>query len=177
LALTVFGVLWGEVAPFWLLFFVNKGIWTFLFVLLTGGLAAVLFGFIYWVVDVVGGKRWVAPFVIYGKNAIAVYVGAGLLADTGVFAACFGLAGLAVPWRGLLFAYAAGQLGARLVPLPGGLGGVEGGVLGALTLTGRPPAAAAAAIIVYRVVGTGRSAPSGPRRRLLLSRRRRGLPR
>jgi uncharacterized membrane protein YbhN (UPF0104 family) len=77
----------------------------------------------------------------------------GLLADAGLLTACFGLAGLPVPWRGLLFAYAAGQLGGRLVPLPGGLGGVEGGVLGALTLTGTPPAAAAAAVIVYRVAG------------------------
>ena len=69
----------------------------------------------------------------------------GLLADAGVLAACFGLAGQPVPWRGLLFAYAAGQLAGRLVPLPGGLGGVEGGVLGVLTLTGTPAAAAAAA--------------------------------
>ena len=52
----------------------------------------------------------------------------GLLADAGVLAACFGLAG-------------------RLVPLPGG----PGGVLGALTLTGTPPAAAAAAVIVYQM--------------------------
>ena len=79
--------------------------------------------------------------------------GTGLLADTGVLAACFGLAGLPVPWPGLLFAYAAGQLAGRLVPLPGGIGGVEGGMLGALTLTGTPPAAAAAAVIVYRVAG------------------------
>ena len=78
---------------------------------------------------------------------------AGLLADAGVLAACFGLAGLPVPWRGLLFAYAAGQLAGRVVPLPGGLGGVEGGVLGALTLTGTLPAAAAAAVLVYRVAG------------------------
>jgi len=54
----------------------------------------------------------------------------------GVLAACFGLAGLSVPWRGLLFAYVAGQLAGRLVPLPGGMGGVEGGMFGALTLTG-----------------------------------------
>ena len=33
----------------------------------------------------------------------------GLLADAGLLAACFGLAGLPVPWRGLLFAYAAGS--------------------------------------------------------------------
>jgi putative heme transporter len=85
--------------------------------------------------------------------AVLACTGAGLLADAGLLTACFGLAGLPVPWRGLLLAYAAGQLGGRLVPLPGGLGGVEGGLLGALALTGISPAAAAAAVIVYRVAG------------------------
>ncbi len=79
--------------------------------------------------------------------------GTGLLADAGMLTACFGLAGLPIPWRGVLFAYAAGQMAGRLVPLPGGIGGVEGGVLGALTLAGTPPGAAAAAVIVYRVAG------------------------
>jgi predicted acyltransferase len=82
LALTALGVLWGEAAPAWLLFPVNKGIWTSSYVLLTGGLAAALFGLTYWVVDVVGWERWAAPFVTYGKNAIAVFVGSGLLAKT-----------------------------------------------------------------------------------------------
>jgi uncharacterized membrane protein YbhN (UPF0104 family) len=86
-------------------------------------------------------------------GAVLACTGAGLLADAGLLTACFGLAGLAVPWRALLFAYAAGQLGGRLVPLPGGLAGVEGGVLGALALTGTSPAAAAAAVIIYRVAG------------------------
>ena len=59
----------------------------------------------------------------------------------------------------------------RLVPLPGGLGGVEGGVLGALTLTGTPAAAAAAAVIAYRVTGywavgaTGAAVAAGLARR------------
>ena len=44
----------------------------------------------------------------------------GLLADAGVLAACFGLAGLPVPWRGLLFAYAAGQLAGRSSRCPAG---------------------------------------------------------
>ena len=82
LAFTALGVLWGEAAPAGLAFPVNKSIWTSSFVLLTGGLAAALFGLTYWVVDVAGWRRWAAPFVTYGKNAIAVYVGAGFLADT-----------------------------------------------------------------------------------------------
>jgi len=82
LALTALGVLWGEAAPPWLLFPINKSIWTSSFVLLTGGLAAALFGLTYWVVDVAGGKGWATPFVTYGKNAIAVFVGSGLLAKT-----------------------------------------------------------------------------------------------
>src|SRR5262249_29874328 len=70
-----------------------------------------------------------------------------------LLAAAFEVAGTPVPWRGLLLACAAGQLGARLVPLPGGLGGVEGGVLGALALTGTHPRTAMTAVIVYRVAG------------------------
>ena len=97
---------------------------------------------------------------------------AGLLADAGLLAACFGLAGLPVPWRGLLFAYAAGQLAGRLVPLPGGLGGVEGGVLGALTLTGTRPAAAAAAVIIYRVAGYWAVGAAGTAAAAILGRRR-----
>jgi len=41
-------ILWGEAAPSWLLFPVNKNIWTSSFVFLTGGLAAALFGLTYW---------------------------------------------------------------------------------------------------------------------------------
>jgi uncharacterized membrane protein YbhN (UPF0104 family) len=102
--------------------------------------------------------------------------GTGLLADAGVLAACFALTGLPVPWRGLLFAHAAGQLAGRLVPLPGGVGGVEGGILGALTLTGTPPAAAAAAVIVYRVAGCWAVGAAGTAVAAALARRSPGGP-
>jgi len=101
---------------------------------------------------------------------------AGLAADAGVLTACFGLAGLPVPWRGLLFAYAVGQAAGRLVPLPGGLGGMEGGMLGALALTGTPPAAAAAAVIVYRAAGFWALGAAGTTVAAALTRRRRGGP-
>jgi predicted acyltransferase len=82
LVLTALGIAWGELAPPALLFPVNKGLWTSSYVLLTGGLALAALGLSFLVVDVLGWKRWAAPFVSYGRNAIAVYVASGLLADT-----------------------------------------------------------------------------------------------
>ncbi len=82
LALTALGIAWGELAPPVLLFPINKGLWTSSYVLLTGGLALAALGLSFLVVDVFGFKRWAAPFVSYGRNAIAVYVASGLLADT-----------------------------------------------------------------------------------------------
>jgi predicted acyltransferase len=79
LALFVLGLLWGEAAPPWLRFPVNKNLWSPSFVLLTAGLGAALFGLAWWLVDVRGRRGWTRPFVTYGKNAIAVYVGSEVL--------------------------------------------------------------------------------------------------
>jgi len=79
LAFFVLGVLWGEAAPSRLLCPVNKNLWSPSFVLLTAGLAAALFGLTWWLVDVRGGRAWTGPFVTYGRNAIAVYVGSEVL--------------------------------------------------------------------------------------------------
>lgn len=49
-----------------------------------------------------------------------------------------------------LLAYVLGQLGG-LIPLPGGLGGTDGGLVGALALYGTPVAAATAAVLGYRL--------------------------
>jgi len=78
-ALFVLGILWGEAAPSWLLFPVNKNLWSPSFVLLTAGLAAAFFGLTWWLVDVRALRAWTGPFVVYGGNAIAVYVGSELL--------------------------------------------------------------------------------------------------
>jgi uncharacterized membrane protein YbhN (UPF0104 family) len=76
--------------------------------------------------------------------------GLSVLGEAGLLAASFGVARTPVPWHGLMLACAASQLGGTLVPLPG-VGGVEGGALGALALSGTHPATAAGAVIVYRV--------------------------
>jgi predicted acyltransferase len=82
LALVALGIGWGELAPEWLLFPINKALWSPSFVLLTAGLGAALFGLTWWLVDVEGWRRGIGPLVTYGKNPIAVYVASGLLSST-----------------------------------------------------------------------------------------------
>jgi uncharacterized membrane protein YbhN (UPF0104 family) len=67
-----------------------------------------------------------------------------LLAALHAFGAHPGLAAVAM-------AYLIGMLGNAL-PLPGGIGAVDGGLLGALVLYGVPIAPAAAAVLVYRAI-------------------------
>ena len=81
-----------------------------------------------------------------------ILVGAAgyLLFDVAMLGVCFRAFGNAVPPIGvLLVAYLVGQLGS-LIPLPGGIGGVDGGLIGTLVLYGVDPADAAVAVIAYR---------------------------
>lgn len=59
---------------------INKNMWTSSYVLLMAGWASACLGILFWIVDVRGLKRWAAPFVILGMNAIAVYVASEVLA-------------------------------------------------------------------------------------------------
>ena len=75
-----------------------------------------------------------------------------MLLDVAVLAAGFAAFGSDVPPFGvLLVAYILGQLGG-LIPLPGGIGGVDGGLIGVLVLYGVDAADAAVAVIAYRGV-------------------------
>jgi len=61
---------------------INKALWTSSYVLFTGGIALIIFSLFYFFVDVLGYKKWTTPLVVYGVNAITVYVASGLLART-----------------------------------------------------------------------------------------------
>lgn len=56
----------------------NKNIWTSSFVLVTSGLAALTLATSMYLVDVVGYRKIAFPGVVFGSNAITVYVLAGL---------------------------------------------------------------------------------------------------
>lgn len=71
--------------------------------------------------------------------------------DLVVFWACFRAFGATPPIAALLLAYLLGQLGA-LIPVPGGIGGVDAGLVGALVLYGSPAATAAVGVLAYRAV-------------------------
>jgi uncharacterized protein (TIRG00374 family) len=69
--------------------------------------------------------------------------------DIGVVWACFHAFGETPPGGVIVMAYFAGQLG-NVLPLPGGLGGVEGGMIGALLAFGVEGGLAVAVVLSYR---------------------------
>ena len=71
--------------------------------------------------------------------------------DNAVLWATFHAFGYSPPITVILLGYLIGQLGG-LLPLPGGLGGIDGGLIGTLIVYGTPAAATAAAVVAYRVI-------------------------
>jgi predicted acyltransferase len=82
-AMLVVGILLAGAGLWWNVSFpINKALWTSSYVLFTGGLAIIVFSLFYFLVDVLGYKKWTTPFVVYGVNPITVFVASGLLART-----------------------------------------------------------------------------------------------
>ena len=71
--------------------------------------------------------------------------------DNAVLWATFKAFGYSPDIAVLLMGYLIGQLGG-LLPIPGGVGGIDGGLLGCLILFGTPAAVTAAAVLAYRVI-------------------------
>lgn len=59
---------------------INKSLWTSSYVFFTGGMALQLLAFCYWLIDIKEYRAWTKPFVVFGVNAIALFVGTGLMA-------------------------------------------------------------------------------------------------
>jgi uncharacterized membrane protein YbhN (UPF0104 family) len=71
--------------------------------------------------------------------------------DNAVLIATFAAFGVTLPLTVVLMGYLIGQLGG-LLPLPGGIGGIDGGLIGVLVLYGAPAAATVAAVLAYRLI-------------------------
>ncbi|HET6996977.1 MAG TPA: lysylphosphatidylglycerol synthase domain-containing protein [Solirubrobacterales bacterium] len=97
--------------------------------------------------DAAGLLRARQPYVILGAIGY-------MALDVAALAAAFAAFGTTPPFAAFVFGYVIGQLGG-LIPLPGGIGGIDGGLIGSLTLYGSPLAQVTAAVLAYRVLQLG----------------------
>jgi uncharacterized protein (TIRG00374 family) len=85
------------------------------------------------------------------RNVTVIAGIVGYLAfDIAMLAACFAAFGRVPPLAVLVIAYVIGQLGG-LIPIPGGVGGVDIGLIGTFVVYGTPVAVATVAVLAYRV--------------------------
>lgn len=71
--LTIIGIVWGWDFP------INKNIWSSSFVLVTAGLALLTLSTLIFLIDVLRYHSWAKMGIIFGSNAIAIYVLSNLL--------------------------------------------------------------------------------------------------
>ena len=92
-----------------------------------------------------------------GRSGNPQIIGGSILymvLDVATLVAAFAALGAVPPIGVILLAYVVGQLGG-LIPVPGGVGGADGGLIAALVLYGTPLAGAAAAVLAYRAFQLG----------------------
>ena len=93
-----------------------------------------------------------AARIVRSRNLLVIVGALGYWAwDNAVLWATFHAFGFSPPITVILMGYLIGQLGG-LLPLPGGLGGIDGGLIGTLIVYGTPAAATVAAVLVYRAL-------------------------
>ncbi|MGV3764211.1 acyltransferase family protein [Parapedobacter sp.] len=69
------GSAWGWVFP------INKNLWTSSYVLYTAGLATMVFGSLFFIIEVLKYSAWAKVGLVFGANAITAYVIGGLLPE------------------------------------------------------------------------------------------------
>jgi predicted acyltransferase len=70
----VIGWAWNPFFP------INKSLWTSSYVFFTGGIALNFLAVCYWLIDIKKCQWWTKPFVVFGMNAIVLFVGSGVMA-------------------------------------------------------------------------------------------------
>ncbi|MEQ1642777.1 MAG: hypothetical protein ABL959_04965, partial [Pyrinomonadaceae bacterium] len=76
-----FGTILLAVGYIWNIYFpMNKALWTSSYVLVTSGIALLSLAACYWLIDIKGYKAWAKPFVIFGVNALPLFVFSGIMA-------------------------------------------------------------------------------------------------
>ncbi|MDE6343287.1 MAG: DUF5009 domain-containing protein [Muribaculaceae bacterium] len=68
IALLIVGLIWAQVFP------INKKLWTSSFVCVVGAYSVLMFALFYYIIDVLGWKRWTFFFKVIGLNSITIYL-------------------------------------------------------------------------------------------------------
>lgn len=103
-----------------------------------------------WISDLVEGIRHAEYALRRPKLRLAGAIGY-LLFDIAVLWATFAALGISPPLAPLTLGYIIGYL-ANLIPVPGGVGVLDGGLVGALVIYGISPIGATAAVLVYHAI-------------------------
>lgn len=82
---------------------VNKQLWTGTYALLTGGIAFLLIGLFYWLMELRGYRRGFSILRVFGSNAIALYILSIVIAKSGRFITVPGAAGAGQSLRSYIF--------------------------------------------------------------------------
>ncbi len=61
---------------------INKSLWTVSYSIFMAGWASCIFGIFYFLIDAKGIKKWAYPFIVYGMNAIFIFVLSGVVGRT-----------------------------------------------------------------------------------------------
>ncbi len=102
-----------------------------------------------------GGIRDAVALLGSGRPSVALGAVGYMALDVVALAIAFAALGGGAPGAGaFVLAYALGQLGG-VIPVPGGVGGTDGGLILAFGLLGTPVAISGAAVIAYRVFQLG----------------------
>lgn len=80
LFLLVGGVVFLALAQLWNIAFpINKNLWSSSFVLHVGGLSLIFLAVFYYIIDVLGYKKWAFFFTVIGMNSILIYMSGGFI--------------------------------------------------------------------------------------------------
>jgi predicted acyltransferase len=67
------GILWNVAFP------INKALWTSSYVVYAAGIALLLLGILYFVIDYKEMKGWIMPFLVFGVNPMVVFFFSGII--------------------------------------------------------------------------------------------------
>lgn len=94
-------LLFGTILDLWMP--INKNLWTPTYVVFMNGWALVCLATFYWLIDVQQYRSWAHPFVVYGMNAIAVFMLSGIVGRLLVLVKVTSPVGTAIPLKAYLY--------------------------------------------------------------------------